>query len=196
MGYSVFTSNVDGHFLRAQFAEHRVVECHGSIHFLQAFNPRISQLIWPAAPDLAGLRIDSESFLADEETLPYFEPGSGLPRALARPNILMFDDNGWIGDRTETQERRRAEYLASLPTDCRMVVLEIGAGLAVPSVRYTSEAVLDEFPRATLLRVNPAEPRGPLGRTIEIAEPGLRALRLLDKAIGGAAGVGSASLTV
>jgi len=32
--YFVFTSNVDGHFLQL-FPEDKVLECHGSIHYLQ-----------------------------------------------------------------------------------------------------------------------------------------------------------------
>lgn len=31
-GYFVCTSNVDGHFARADFDEDRILECHGSIH--------------------------------------------------------------------------------------------------------------------------------------------------------------------
>nr|WP_328822754.1 Sir2 family NAD-dependent protein deacetylase [Paraburkholderia domus] len=34
-GAFVFTSNVDGQFQKAGFPEHRVHECHGSIHALQ-----------------------------------------------------------------------------------------------------------------------------------------------------------------
>ncbi len=35
LGAFVFTSNVDGQFQKAGFPENRIVECHGSIHFLQ-----------------------------------------------------------------------------------------------------------------------------------------------------------------
>jgi NAD-dependent SIR2 family protein deacetylase len=32
--YFVYTSNVDGHFLKAGFDEQKIVECHGSLmHF-------------------------------------------------------------------------------------------------------------------------------------------------------------------
>src|SRR5262245_53491765 len=39
LGSFVFTSNVDGQFQRAGFAAERVLECHGSIHFLQCAQP-------------------------------------------------------------------------------------------------------------------------------------------------------------
>ncbi len=46
-GYFVFTSNVDGHFQRAGFDEHNVVECHGSIHYFQCL-ARCNEDIWSA----------------------------------------------------------------------------------------------------------------------------------------------------
>jgi hypothetical protein len=72
--------------------------------------------------------------------------------------------------------------VAALPRDARVVVIEIGAGCAIPTVRNASENILDDFPRATLLRINPAEPEGP-GRTVPIAAGGLEALSLLDKCV-------------
>ena len=192
LGYAVFTSNVDGHFLRAGFEETRVLECHGSIHFLQALDPRKSSAIWPAAPHLAGLRVDPTTFLADADTLPYCPPESGAgDGALARPNIMMFGDFGFQEARTEAQEVQYNALVEAWPKDTRVVVVEIGAGLAIPTVRHASENVLDMFPNATLLRINPAEPQGPVG-TIEIPAGGLDALTQLDAAISGAAGIGSA----
>jgi NAD-dependent SIR2 family protein deacetylase len=46
-GAFIFTSNVDGQFQQAGFAESQIVECHGSIHFLQCTRP-CSRRIWPA----------------------------------------------------------------------------------------------------------------------------------------------------
>ena len=46
-GYFVFTSNVDGHFHRAGFAPDRIMECHGSIHFLQCVDG-CTDAIWSA----------------------------------------------------------------------------------------------------------------------------------------------------
>ena len=36
--YFVFTSNVDGHFMRAGFEPDKIVECHGSIFHFQCNN--------------------------------------------------------------------------------------------------------------------------------------------------------------
>ena len=191
LGFAVFTSNVDGHFLRAGFAEERVLECHGSIHFLQALDPRCSAAIWPAEPQLARLRVDRVTFLAEADSLPYCPPGTGAAEGtLARPNILLFGDGNFVGRRTDEQEARYDAVVRAWPADAKVVVIEVGAGLAVPTVRFASERVLDDFPRATLLRINPAEPQGP-GNTVAIAAGGLEALTMLDKEIGGAAGVGA-----
>jgi hypothetical protein len=46
-GAFVFTSNVDGQFQKAGFAEDRVSECHGSIHHLQCLDG-CHDGIWPA----------------------------------------------------------------------------------------------------------------------------------------------------
>jgi len=191
LGSFTFTSNVDGAFLAAGFDEEKLVECHGSIHYLQAFDARLCGDIWPSAPQLDKLVVDKATFLADEATLPYHTVPSSDTPILCRPNILMFGDGGWISDRTDAQEARFERYVQSLPRDSRVVVIEIGAGLAVPTVRHTSESLLDMFSNAQLLRINPAEPQGP-ERTISIPEGGLAALTALDAALGGAAGIGSA----
>ncbi len=188
-GHFVFTSNVDGHFLKAGFAEERVVECHGTVHVLQPFDFRLSEHLWPAADTLAGLTVNAETFLA-EGPLPACPPEAGRAAGtLARPNVLMFGDGGWVSTRTEAQERRLAVFMAALPRTARVVIVEVGAGTAIPTVRHMSENVLDDFPNATLLRINPAEPHGP-ERTIQIAAGGKDALILLDEAIGGEAGIG------
>lgn len=53
-GYFCFTSNIDGHWLEAQVPEDRVIECHGSVRFMQCqrLNQECSHFdkIWPADP--------------------------------------------------------------------------------------------------------------------------------------------------
>ena len=86
--YFIFTSNVDGHFQKSGFPEEKVVECHGSINFLQCVDARFSPEIWPVPADFA-LKVD-ESTLQAEVPLPLGPPGKNdLP---ARPNILMFNE--------------------------------------------------------------------------------------------------------
>jgi NAD-dependent SIR2 family protein deacetylase len=148
-GYFVFTSNVDGQFQRAGFAAERMVECHGSIHHLQCTAPCADE-IWDA---------ESETVNIEESTFRALEP---LPRcrncpALARPNILMFGDWSWLGHRTDAQQQRFAGWLNGLAkSSAKLAVIELGAGSAIPTVRHTSERVLQSI-RGALIRINPQE---------------------------------------
>jgi NAD-dependent SIR2 family protein deacetylase len=155
-GYFVFTSNVDGHFQKAGFTEDRIVECHGSIHYVQCTAP-CTQPIWDA--DAAGVQIDNQVFRA-QEPLPKCRNCS----ALARPNILMFGDWSWIGDRTENQRARFQTWLDELARcSATLAVVELGAGCAIPTVRQTSELVMRKI-RGRLIRINPRDHAIPLGQ--------------------------------
>src|SRR5689334_1769793 len=94
-GAFVFTSNVDGQFQKAGFAEGDVVECHGSIHFLQCTG-RCGQEIWPA--DAVRVEVDEATIRARSEL-----PKCPACAAIARPNILMFDDWAWDDARASEQ---------------------------------------------------------------------------------------------
>ncbi|MBN3786471.1 Sir2 family NAD-dependent protein deacetylase [Burkholderia sp. Ac-20353] len=136
-GAFVFTSNVDGHFQSAGFDEDRVLECHGTINVMQCGEP-CGDTIWSTGNTMDDVDVDTLD-------------ASGLPRChgcggLARPNFLMFDDQRWIGTRTSRQWARMQDWLGSV---ARPVVIEVGAGTAVPSVRMFAESV-----RGPLIRIN------------------------------------------
>ena len=86
----------------------------------------------------------------------------------------MFGDWGWLPERTTAQERRFASWMNGLG-DARLVIVEIGAGTAVPTVRMTSEQ-LARRPGATLIRIDVREPQVPRDH-IGIPLGGLEALR-------------------
>ena len=71
-----------------------------------------------------------------------FHPLPSCPRCggLARPNILMFGDWGWDSVAVRDQQRRLQSWLASV-AGARIVVVECGAGTAIPTVRLTCEEV-------------------------------------------------------
>lgn len=155
-GYFVFTSNVDGQFQAAGYDDERIVECHGSIHHFQCVG-NCSGRIWPAY-DIE-VSVDDGSFEA-LEPLPSCSRCGGL----ARPNILMFGDWGWISDRTGEQERRFQDWLLGLSRrGAKVVVVEVGAGHAVPTVRMLSESLIRRF-SATLVRINPRDHAVPPGQ--------------------------------
>lgn len=164
-GVFVFTSNVDGQFRKAGFDRDGILECHGSIHHLQCLE-HCGEI---SSADGVEITVDAETFRASPP-LPSC-PSCG---ALARPNVLMFNDWGWLPERTSAQERRFADWIGGLD-DARLAIVEIGAGTAVPTVRMTSEQ-LARRPRATLMRINIREPRVPDDH-VGIAMGGLEALQ-------------------
>jgi NAD-dependent SIR2 family protein deacetylase len=166
-GAFVFTSNVDGQFQRAGFDDARLVECHGSIHHLQCSRPCVDA-IWPA--DAVQAEIDPAECLM-RPPLPACPHCGGL----ARPNVLMFNDGRWLDGRTQAQSGRLDAWLARAR---RLVVIELGAGTDVPSVRRMCEAQ-----GAPLIRINPREPQVPSARDAGIATGALDGLRRLREAL-------------
>lgn len=165
-GYFVFTSNVDGQFQRAGFPEDRVLECHGSIHFLQCAGG-CSDATWSA--DGLELDVDAETIRCRSE-LPACRRCGGI----ARPNILMFGDFDWLDSRRQEQQARYENWLREIE-GARIVAIELGAGLAIPTVRDECEYQAD-----TLVRINPREASaGPRG--ISVWAGAREALTKLDK---------------
>ncbi|SCX56825.1 Sir2 family NAD-dependent protein deacetylase [Variovorax sp. EL159] len=170
-GYSVFTSNVDGHFQKAGFSEDAIYECHGSIHHLQCAKP-CGQQIWSA-----------DDFIpeVDEAECRLLSLSPACPRCagLARPNVMMFSDFEWREGREQAQATRMHAWLASVR---RPVVIEIGAGTAIPSVRSFSHNVVGRFD-GRLIRINPREFDVPTSRDVALPMGAMRALSLLANAL-------------
>ncbi|XP_065196099.1 NAD-dependent protein deacylase-like [Sycon ciliatum] len=183
LGHAVYTSNIDGHFQRAGFAEELVEECHGSLQFLQCCQisrpgtqecPK-SEEIWPADN---GVRLEVDEATLNAKTPLPSCPGCG---GLSRPNVLMFMDDTWVPDRTEMQGKLVDAFIDKmLGAKEAFVVVEIGAGLAVPTVRMKSEYTVRQG-NGTLIRINPREPEVPgNGDHVSLAIGGLDALQRID----------------
>ncbi|MCK9896474.1 Sir2 family NAD-dependent protein deacetylase [Frankia sp. AgB32] len=170
-GLHVFTSNVDGQFQRAGIAA--VAEVHGSIHHLQCVTP-CNERIWPA---------EGAPPAVDPDTMRALGP---LPRCpwcgdLARPNILMFGDGSWLGHRTDRALRACEAWLSAATAGAGgdggpLVVLEIGAGTAVATVRRAAESLAG----GRLIRVNPVAPAVHPGTGVAVPLGALDALTALD----------------
>ena len=140
-GAQVFTSNVDGQFQAAGFGDDQVLECHGSIHALQCLK-RCHAGVWPAFGFNPVVDDGACRFIGEFPRCPR----CGGP---ARPNVLMFEDWGWIDSR-DGMRARLERWLSSIS---RPVVVEIGAGTAVPSVRHFTQTVLRNF-SGKVVRIN------------------------------------------
>jgi hypothetical protein len=90
----------------------------------------------------------------------------------------MFNDWHWVPHRSSAQERRFEAWLDEA-RDSRMVIIELGAGSAVPTVRMTSERVARSLD-ATLVRINPREPQTPHGH-VSLPLGALEALEAIDE---------------
>lgn len=162
-GAFVFTSNVDGQFQQAGFDEDRICEVHGSIHHLQCMD------------GCDGAILPAKDFTpeVDNATCRLLSPMPRCPycQGLLRPNILMFGDSGWLSRRSDTQHHRLERWLRSVRNP---VIVEIGAGNHVPTVRWFSETLGEP-----LIRINPTEPEMP-GRGVSLPLGGLAALSAIQ----------------
>ena len=154
-GCFVFTSNVDGQFHKAGFAPARIHECHGSIHGLQC-TANCHGDIWSAA---------NFTPQVDEAACQLLNAPPRCPRcgALARPNILMFDDWHWNHTRSQQQRERLDRWLDS--AQAPPLVIEIGAGRAIATVRNFSQRMQQRGSK--LIRINPDDAH--VGNTQAIA---------------------------
>jgi NAD-dependent SIR2 family protein deacetylase len=147
-GCHVMTSNVDGQFQLAGFNENQIMECHGSIHHMQC-TQGCGSGIWSGYD--VDVVVDEAAFKAVGD-LPLCSCGG-----LARPNILMFDDWGWNDERSGEQENRLQNWLNVISNEgVKLVIIEIGAGHSVPTIRMSSERFADVCD-AVLIRINPRD---------------------------------------
>jgi NAD-dependent SIR2 family protein deacetylase len=166
-GAFVVTSNVDGQFQKAGFPEQRLHEIHGSIHHLQCIDACQGRS-WTANDFTPELDDDHCLLLND---LPLCPVCGGL----ARPRILMFGDWGWVGGSSQIQQLLFTAWREKVT---RLVIVEIGAGTDIPSIRHISQLQGDG---ATLIRINPRESQLPLGMCgVSISLGGLNALEAID----------------
>ncbi len=155
-GAFVMTSNVDEQFQKAGFDAARVYECHGSIHTLQCMGTCCATT-W---------RAHSVKPVVDMATGLMTSPLPRCPHCggLARPNVLMFDDADWLSYAASAASRRLDEWLATVE---RPVVIELGAGTHIATIRRASEGVSMQR-RCPLIRINPRD-----SETSELAGSGV-----------------------
>jgi NAD-dependent SIR2 family protein deacetylase len=167
-GGFVVTSNVDGQFAKAGFREAQILEVHGSIHHLQCLKGCAGD-IWPAR-DFAPVVDEDQCLLSCE--LPRCPHCGGL----ARPNILMFGDGGWLDSRERVQDHALQQWLGRVE---RPVVIELGAGTAIPTVRIIGQEV-----GGPLILINLRESQVPRKTDLGLAVGALAGLRGIAAALG------------
>ena len=170
---AAMTSNVDGLLHAADFP--LIWEIHGRIREFQCSTP-CGAHTWSG--DEYTPHIDNNT-LHEQDMLPEC-PHCG---AIARPNILMFSDASWVSDLSNEQEQAYDLWLQQQASK-NIVIIEIGAGTAVPSVRMHSEWVNREY-SAKLIRINSDEPQVPSNNqhSLGIAGGAVEVLKEIDESL-------------
>ena len=172
-GSRVFASNVDGQFQKAGFPENQINECHGSIHHLQCMKG-CSAGVWSAQAFLP---------IVDNATCQLVNEAPQCPacKSLARPNIVMFGDWAWLEERNLIQQNHEARWFETIKKNAaKVVVVELGAGTAIPSVRHFSQRISRQY-HAPIIRINPGESDVRGDRDVGIALGALDGLRGVGK---------------
>jgi len=160
-GAFVFTSNVDGQFQKAGFGDSEICEVHGSIHHLQCLKGCTGD-IWPA--NGFDPVVDEDQCLLTNDFPVCLHCGG-----LARPNILMFSDVGWLESRERIQDAALRQWLRRVE---RPVVIELGAGTSIPTVRMIGQMV-----SGPMIRINLREAQVPRKTDISLPVGALAGLR-------------------
>jgi len=141
-GGFVVTSCVDGEFPRAGFDARRIVECCGSVDWVQCSKEC-------GAPPFPS---SSVTLAVDPETLRAAPPLPSCPScgALARPNVLLLGDWAWDMSRATAQDERLRAWLRRRTG---VVVLECGETPRLPAMRAYVERMAREA-RAPVVRIS------------------------------------------
>lgn len=166
--YFCYTSNIDGVLQRVGFDRERVYECHGNIHRLQCTKYSCGA-VWEG---VVQLNIDVQSFRVHTES----QGGEDMPRcprcdSMARPNVWYCHEKNYIlWDESRGIRQAYTDWLDGIEGDeggggpgvvrggRRLVVVECGAGIVIPSSRIEAELTVERMGgRAALVRINPVD---------------------------------------
>lgn len=139
----VETSNCDQLHVKSGVSQDNLLEIHGSLARLQC-SQTCCDKFWPT----------DEAFMQRLRDEPDWVPMCPeCNDACLRPNVMIFGDHSFIRSELNRQEERCDSFRKSL--DGNWIVLEIGAGVVIPSIRYQGENY--GASGKGLVRVNPSE---------------------------------------
>jgi hypothetical protein len=91
----------------------------------------------------------------------------------------MFGDWSWVDTQRERKDQDLNSFLAKTK---QLLVIEIGAGTEVATVRSFSERIA-KHSEATLIRINPREPHCELSGSMGLSMAALAALQAMDELV-------------
>jgi len=130
----VVTSNVDGHFIKAGYDRDKLFEIHGNLEYIQCSNRCCN---------------DTQPMPQFTQVLTHTDEVPTCPVCweASRPQVMMFNDPWFVTKNINDQSSKFMEWQKDKK---RILGIEIGAGLAVPSIRIFGEERTDR-----LIRINP-----------------------------------------
>lgn len=204
--YWVFTSNIDCQFQKAGFPNDLVVACHGDLLHLQCTNGSCRGLkedrsdeVWSADCIPPGL-LDG----IDPGTLKFRDP-SILDEAyfrcphcneLARPSVWFCHDRNHTPERASVARRYTYnDWVSDMQKEGkRVVVVECGGGLTIPSVRVEAEDTVEASGEGSLLvRINPSDCKVPAERAVGLPFGAREGIERVDAAVRARRGARSGS---
>lgn len=166
-GYFVYTSNVDGAFQKAGFSDERVYEIHGTIFRMQCFY-NCNDESW--VTDFQPITDDQQCRVLNKTPIC---PHCG---EMARQNVLMFDDYFFCEKHYAPKEIALQNWLKQVNN---LVVVELGAGKAIPTVRRFSESTA-KAKKAGFIRINKLDAGVPKMHFLSLEMNILEALKMLN----------------
>lgn len=168
-GYFVFTSNVDAHFKKAGYDEQRIYEVHGTLERMQCFE-NCKNRSWLSTEFQPVVDNENYRLLSEKPVCP--DCGK-----MARQNVLMFNDWFYCEQHYQFQELRLKQWLKQVEN---LVVIELGAGKAIPTVQAFSERTAKQK-KAGFIRINPQDAGVPRMHFLSLEMKALEALSILDE---------------
>ena len=144
-GFFSITSNVDGHFFKAGYPKNSVYEIHGNLNNWQCSSYNCSRK--------RGIDALQKPIIRKDDNILNLELWccSSCSTPL-RPNICMFDDFDWFSEPYSFQSSAFSAFKYNNEF-AKSIVIEIGAGDIISSIRRSSELVAFQF-KTKVIRIN------------------------------------------
>eukprot|EP00702_Spironucleus_salmonicida_P001516 EST42807.1 Sir2 family protein [Spironucleus salmonicida] len=164
--FFIYTSNIDGFFTNFVDTE-QLYEFHGQLRYWQCSGP-CSQILYQLKNYTFQVNEKMQCSNTNDKSCKYTRirpnllelEGTCLPRCcfceqLLRPHVLMFEDFSYCDD---TNKEDQWKILKKQLKTQNLLILELGCGLKVPSLRIEFERILrTNTQKSVLLRINPSE---------------------------------------
>jgi NAD-dependent SIR2 family protein deacetylase len=141
----IITSNIDNMFQKAEFDSNKIYEMHGNLFTLQC--TKVNGLFYELG---CFNSYKNEKYTGD---VPICDCGCAL-----RPNIQMFGDHQWNSSFYDLQEKKLKEFIKNIENET--LIIEIGAGTALPFIRNYSETLKRTIGGSFFVRINLFECQG------------------------------------